>query len=657
MEHLDKTKEQLICELEESDEWYRAIHDKSPIAIELYDSTGALVQVNHSCLELFGVENIEKIKGFSLFADPNISEEHKEKLHRGENIRYQGPFDFEKVKTLNLYHTRREGIIWLDVLITPIGNSAELIKGFLVQIQDITDQKLNVEALHQTERKYERMVTNIQDVVYSVDGETGEYTYLSPVFGKLLGYTQNDIVRMGGRVAFLSKVLPAGKSSEHQDRFIQLHSQSMDQAVTDELWWRCKDGSLKCIADHWNPVYVGGRLVSTDGVLRDITERKQIDEALNELLVRAEASDRLKTAFLNNISHEVRTPLNGILGFAEILDDPGLSPEGMSFYKEVLHISSDRLLNTINSYMDISLIVSGNMSFSNSLFDLRELLGQRYNHFHDLAAAKGVSIKMDHSGDIGKIMLKSDPELIRKVLDHLLENAVKFTEYGSIIVGHRVLPDEIEVYVQDSGIGISEKLQEQIFDSFLQADFSNTRKHEGSGLGLAIAKGLIELLGGKIWVKSIENSGSTFGFSIPNISNLPVNPEKEVIEERQTHENNPVVLIAEDDQINILLLETMLRHSKAIVWHVENGKLAVDCCRNHPEVSLVLMDLKMPELDGFEATRQIKAFRKNLSVIAVTAFAMPGDRERAIAAGCDDYLSKPFSSAVLISKLSEYIRL
>jgi PAS domain S-box-containing protein len=790
MNNLDSTKEQLIAKqwqsekaLRESEDLYRVILEKSPIAIELYDPKGALIHVNQSCLDLFGVDSIDEIHGFLLFNDPNLNNQHKEKLLRGESLRYQDCFDFEKVKNLKLYKTKRSGTICLDVLITPIEGKLGSVIGYLAQIQDITSQKHAEEALQiteeqfrklyndapiglyrttpdgkillanraifdmlgfssieelsarnlkssgfgpsyqreffvsqiektgevkdleakwirsngdviivlenakairdengntlyydgsvaditdrkrtedalaETEKRYEQLVTNIQDAVYSVDGETGEFTYLSPAFGKLLGYTLDDIQAMGGRKVFLSSVLPSGKSNEHLDRFNQLQSKVMKKTFTDELWWRAKDGSLKCISDHWTPVYIEGKLISTDGVLRDITERKQAEEALNELLVRAEASDRLKTAFLNNISHEVRTPLNGILGFVEMMDDPDMTPADKVFYREILQMSSNRLLSTINSYMDISLIVSGNMSVNNSVIDLNDLIIQVHSHYHQQAAAKGVNLAIEASGLQLATKVNSDPELLRKVLDHLVENAIKFTEKGSIMIGTRMLEHDVEVSVKDSGIGIHEELMDRIFDTFLQADVSITRKHEGSGLGLAIVKGIIELLGGKIWVKSIEGAGSTFAFTIPKDS-VAVNPSELSGNTASVEpETRPLVLIAEDDQINILLLVTMLNKTRANVWHVENGLMAVECCRQHPEVSLVLMDLKMPEMDGFEATRQIKSFRPGLPIIAVTAFAMPGDRDRAINAGCDDYMSKPFSSTDLKNKLKDYINL
>jgi PAS domain S-box-containing protein len=811
MNHQEKSRDQLIADLEElqqvydalktayqrdlagrkqieqnfreAEERYRAIFSQSPIAIEYYDADGKLIQVNESCLALFGVTSMEEIRGFSLFSDPNITGENKERLARGESLRYQQIFDFEKVKSLDLYKTIRDGKIWLDVLIKSIGNVQYPLQGFLVQIRDITEEKIaeykllesedkyrnlydlapvglyrsstngqitmanramleilgypsldelsaislspdgfgplynrkvfvdqverfgevkdleslwtgknekllvilenakaikdingdiiyfdgSVEditerkqfekALADTQKRYKHMVTNIKDVVYSVDGETGEYSYLSPAFEKLLGYTEKDVLDMGGRKPFLEKVLPWGMSKQHDDRFFNLHVDMMDHAVTDELWWQCKDGSLKCIADHWSPVYKGNKLISTDGVLRDITQSKKIEEDLNDALVRAEASDRLKTAFLNNISHEVRTPLNGILGFAEMIDDPDISPETRTLYKEILHESSDRLLNTINSYMDISLLVSGNLQVHKVDFDLQGILERECAFFMDQAAAKGVKLELISPEKSDCRVVFSDPYLIRKVFNHLLVNAVKFTEFGTVIVRQRLIDHGMEVTVEDSGIGISEELSEKIFDTFLQVDVSNTRKHEGSGLGLAIAKGIIELLGGRIWLKSTLGKGSTFGFTIPCHSGLRTQAEKPPHTERKDKVELPVVLIAEDDPINIFLLETMLGKSKANIWHVENGLLAVECCQKHPEISIVLMDLKMPEMDGFEATRKIKAFRKELPIIAVTAFAMPGDRNLALEAGCDDYLAKPFNTETILQMLNEYITL
>jgi len=648
----DITEEKIAeYKLVESEDKYRNLYDLAPVGLYRSSITGQIMLANRAMLEILGYASLEELSSISRspggFGQLYNREVFVDQVER-----------FGEVKDLESFWTGKDGSL---LVILENARAIRGINGDIIyfdgSVEDITVRKQFEKALAETQKKYKHMVTNIMDVVYSVDGETGEYSYLSPAFEKLLGYSEMDVLEMGGRKAFLAKVLPHGISKEHDDRFVHLHSDRMDHAVTDELWWQCKDGSLKCIADHWSPVYKGGKLISTDGVLRDITQSKKIEEDLNDALIRAEASDRLKTAFLNNISHEVRTPLNGILGFAEMIDDPDITPDTRTLYKEILHESSDRLLNTINSYMDISLLVSGNMQVHKVDFDLHAILDRECAFFLDQAAARGIVLELITPDDAERQLVFSDPFLIRKVFNHLLSNAVKFTEFGTVVVREKVTDHGIEVTVEDSGIGISEELSEKIFDSFLQVDASNTRKHEGSGLGLAIAKGIIELLGGWIWLKSTIGAGSTFGFLIPCHTGSQTIEEKIQHPERPIGGELPVVLIAEDDPINIFLLETMLGKSKAIIWHVENGSLAVECCQKHPEVSIVLMDLKMPEMDGFEATRKIKAFRKDLPIIAVTAFAMPGDRDLALAAGCDDYLAKPFNTETILKLLAEYIPL
>lgn len=646
MNYLDNTKEELIALLESTEGRYSAIYNQSPIAIELYDSKGNLIQVNESCLALFGIKNIDEINGFSLFSDPNISSENKQHLALGQNIRYQGPFDFEVVKAHKLYSTIREGVIWLDVLITPL-KVHETDNGYLVQIQDITEQRVLEDALRKSEMDYRNFYLNAPIGLYRTTPE-GRVILANQAIADLLRCS--TLEELEGKILDSDNFGPAYNRDDFLD---EIHRNG--EVKDKEAEWVCSDGSIRIVEENARIIYdSAGKALYFDGSVEDITDRKVTAEALNQALVRAEASDRLKTAFLNNISHEVRTPLNGILGFVELIDDPSLTTEDRELYKDILHVSADRLLDTINSYMDISLLVSGNMQVNQSEFNLIKLLNTGCDDFLDAAAAKGVIINQNYHGINAVLMLNSDRELIRKVYYHLLSNAVKFTEFGTINIDYKILESEVEIIVEDSGIGIREDIRERIFDSFLQADLSNTRKHEGSGLGLAIAKGVIELLGGRIWVKSTEGFGSTFGFSIPGL--LLPEPKMEVLEPAKVKAglDDMVILIVEDDPINIYLLESMLNKSNAQVWHVENGQLAVNFCKNHPEVGIVLMDLKMPVMDGFEATRLIKASRPDLPIIAVTAYAMPGDKELAFEAGCVDYISKPFSSVILQEKLRLY---
>jgi len=678
MDDISKSREQLLVELEElhlaykflkskydkefsmrmnsqngpveSGALFQAIHEMSPIAIEYYDAGGSLLEVNPSCLKLFGVKEIGDVQGFSLFSDPNLNDEQKERLNKGEPVRYEGPFDFEKVKSLNLYKTCHNGIIWLDVLITPIKDDNNNIDGYLVHIQDITEQKEAKVALTVSEEKYRNLYNYAPVGLYRTTPE-GKIVMVNEAIRQMLEYP--DTWDPGSVNLSREHFGPAFQRLQFTEEIERL-----GEVKNMEAQWVTGKGRVITVRESARAIRdSNGAILFYDGSAVDITRSKKMEHDLNEALVRAESSDRLKTAFMNNISHEVRTPLNGILGFAEMIDDPDITPEDRILYKDILRTSSDRLLNTISSYMDISLLVSGGMQIHKDCFNLMDLLKEGHDSYFEQAKAKGVTLVIDSMISRGELLINSDKELIRKVFFHLLANSIKFTDFGIVTIGCRILGSEIEITVKDPGIGISEELCEKIFDSFLQVDHSNTRRHEGSGLGLAIAKGLVELLGGRIWVQSEVGSGSTFGFSIPGIISVNSDNEMPETEKPLNFPNGPVILIVEDDPINIYLLETMLGKTNANVWHVENGVLAVDSCRNHPEISIVLMDLKMPVMDGFVATSKIREFRSDLPVIAVTAFAMPGDKERAMDCGCNDYLSKPFNSAQLLEKLRGYINL
>jgi len=263
-------------------------------------------------------------------------------------------------------------------------------------------------------------------------------------------------------------------------------------------------------------------------------------------------------------------------------------------------------------------------------------------------------MRLEISDKTKKITLHSDTELFQKILSHLLDNAVKFTSQGEITFGYAILTGAIEFYVKDTGIGISHESNTLIFESFKQEELSPTRGHEGSGLGLSIAQGLVRLLGGEMRVDSIKGSGSTFFFTLPYDGMKKEDVMSEAVNMEVNVHDNPVVLIAEDDEPNFQLLKAVLKKSAITALSANNGKEAVSRCREHPEISLVLMDIKMPVLDGLDATREIKSFRKDLPIIALTAFAMSGDEKRVREAGCDDYIAKPFDISILLEKLKRY---
>jgi len=368
---------------------------------------------------------------------------------------------------------------------------------------------------------------------------------------------------------------------------------------------------------------------------------------------KAEASDSLKGTFINNISHEIRTPLNGILGFGQILTDPDLSPEEKEQYSEMLNISSSRLVNTVTNFMDISLLTSGNQKVLKKNIKPEKSIKEVVSKFADSCIAKKINLSIESLPPENDIQIFTDEDLLYKILYHLIDNALKFTHIGNITIGYQESESDIVFYVKDTGIGISEDNQNHIFDSFIQEDGAITRRYEGSGLGLSIAKGFIHLLNGKIWLDSEKGKGSTFYFSLPGLQQIQDNSSEQTTTEIHNRKKQ-IILIAEDDDINYYYLKVLLTHVLVEIIHAKNGIEAVDFCHEHPEIELVLMDLKMIEMDGFEATRRIKLFRPELPVIAITAYSESEDKRKAMRAGCDEFLSKPIKKEFLLKKLEEF---
>ncbi|MBN2595216.1 MAG: response regulator [Marinifilaceae bacterium] len=361
---------------------------------------------------------------------------------------------------------------------------------------------------------------------------------------------------------------------------------------------------------------------------------------------KAEASDHLKTAFMNNISHEIRTPLNGILGFAPLIIQSDITMEEKEEFLEILNSSSDRLLNTINAIMDISLIISGNMEVHPQPINISSLLTNTYHNFQESCIKKNVAVKMQFPDNVDNFILNTDGELLQKAVSKLVSNAVKFTTKGSITLGFELINNEIEIFVKDTGIGIEKDSQNIIYKSFMQENISDTRGHEGSGLGLSISKGIIQLLGGKIRLESTKDIGTTVFLSIPNIA--PAVSSKPIKENKTSF-----ILIAEDDDSCYYFEEILLKNGNKIL-RACNGQKAVDLCKIHPDITLVLMDIKMPVMDGIEATHLIKSFRKDLPIVAVTAHEQNEDAFKIKEAGCDEYISKPIKKAKLLSLIQKY---
>ncbi|RPI00454.1 MAG: PAS domain-containing hybrid sensor histidine kinase/response regulator, partial [Ignavibacteriae bacterium] len=356
--------------------------------------------------------------------------------------------------------------------------------------------------------------------------------------------------------------------------------------------------------------------------------RSQLEYELVKAKDKAEESDKLKTAFLANMSHEIRTPMNGILGFAEMLNDNSLSTTNRKKYLEIINSNGKMLINLIDDIIDFAKIESGQVNIVQDDISLNNLLNVVHSTFLTSRLKKDkskVKIITKKAFPDEKSYIRTDPIRLRQILMNLVGNAIKFTHKGYIEFGYDLAENHmLQFYVKDTGIGISGDKLQIIFERFMQADSSPSRKYGGSGLGLAISRGLVELLGGRMWAESTPDVGSVFYFAIPFVSVTRK-------EEERPENNHPKTkyswegkkfLIAEDDKFSYKFLEGFLKQTKADVMRAADGREAVEICRNNTDIDLVLMDIQMPEMNGLEATTAIKKFRKNMPVIAQTANAI-----------------------------------
>ena len=404
-------------------------------------------------------------------------------------------------------------------------------------------------------------------------------------------------------------------------------------------------------------VTINGKLYCLT-VVQDITERKQAEMAIIKAREKAEESDRLKSAFLANMGHEIRTPMNGILGFSELLKNPTLTGKEQQEYVNIIEKSGARMLNIINDLIDVSKIESGQMNVNISKWNINEHAKYIYDFFNPEVESKGLAFSFRFKLAADGAIITTDKEKVNAILVNLIKNAIKFTEKGSIEFGYMNKGEYLEFFVKDTGVGISHDQKEIIFERFRQGSESLSRNYEGAGLGLSISKSFAEMLDGKIWVVSEPGEGSTFYFTIPYKTDNDVKTFHDNDAKVEAHNNDKKlkILIAEDDAIAELYISHIIHDFSKEVLKARTGTEAVEICRNNPELDLILMDIKMPEMDGYEATMKIREFNKKIVIIAQTAYAQTGDKQKAEKAGCNDYISKPIVPHELLSLIKKYFK-
>jgi PAS domain S-box len=505
------------------------------------------------------------------------------------------------------------------------------------------------EALKDSEDRYSKAFKSSPYSITITSVEDGKFIEVNDAFTSIFGFTREEAISNS------SIGLNIWVNIEDRKWVISTLLDGSDVSKKEFLFKK-KNGEIMTGLFATKFIYINKESFIISSI-NDITERKQAELELIKAKEKAEESDRLKSAFLTNMSHEIRTPMNGILGFSELLKEPNLTSDEQQDYIQTIQISGSRMLNTINNIVDISKIESGLTKVDINETNLNEKIEFTYKFFKPEVEIKGIKFSFKNGLQSKEAIINTDNEKVYAILTNLVKNAIKFTYEGSIEFGYEKKGEYLEFFVKDTGVGIPQKQHQIIFKRFRQGSESHNRGYEGSGLGLSIAKSYIEMLGGEIWVESQEGKGSTFYFTIPYnaVSEEKIELLNAVSEKLKEVEIKKLkVLIVEDDEISYSLLSRMLQKLSYEVLHAITGVEAIEACRDNPDLDLVLMDIRMPEMDGNEATRQIRQFNKDVIIIAQTAYGFSSDKEKTIEAGCNDYISKPINKNLLYDLIKKH---
>ncbi|MFP4555734.1 MAG: PAS domain S-box protein [Bacteroidales bacterium] len=659
-----------------SEKRFRLILENMPILLNAFDDDGNMIVWNKACEEATGYSADEIIgnpNAFKILYPDPAYRDHVWKASLDPNNK-------NNVYDLVTKDGSVRTISWFDTYhhVSIPGWSTWGIG------LDITEQKKALEALSDSEAKFRMLVDNAFDGIYLMRNR--RYEYVNQRFVEITGYNCEELTSAN----FDFNMLLTNKSLEMVEQRYRDREQGKRISHQYELQIKSKQGIIREVEVSTASVSKSQDVLVL-GIMRDITERKRTQKlikdneaklkrqneeyfALNEELTetnnrikqinrelrdanqRAEEHDKLKSAFLANMSHEVRTPMNGILGFSQLLLDGTIDNAEREEFVGIIQNCGNQLLAIINDLIDISKIEANQISLNPTPVNINELLNEQLLLFKPKAEANHLTLEKESTTLAPASTIMVDGTRLRQIISNLIGNAIKFTPEGRISYGCIRKHDVIEFYVKDTGVGIPASKQAYIFERFRQVETELARQTSGTGLGLAISKALVSKMGGKIWVESEPGHGSTFRFTIPSKDAVNHVVDPLVTEKRyQTLGKKPQILIADDNEINYLYLKELLKGVDADLLWVTNGQEAVSYVRNNPNIDLILMDIKMPVMDGYEATREVKKIRHDLPIIAQTAYAMTSDREKAAESGCDDYISKPINKENFISIINHFL--
>lgn len=615
------------------------------VGILLSDSDGKIALINRKFCELFGINNEpQNLIGYnfnSAMIKLRAMFSGKEKVLEEINaciLSKKSQLNRE-VKLINNTILERDYI--------PISIDESHYSHIWIY-KDVTEQRSAQEILQKSEEKYRRIIENMRLGLLVVD-QNDIIVDANPSFLELTGYSKEEVIGWPANAIFLSK--DEAKIVNDVTQFRQSGNSS-----AYELEILCKNGERKWIMISGAPIYdINKQYVGSIGIHLDITERKTNEDLLKDAQQKAEASKNAKEIFLANMSHEIRTPMNAIIGMADLLSESNLEHKEKS-YINAIKVSSENLLVILNDILDFSKIDSGKLELEKHPFAFYTLIDNLLLQFELKLSNKNLTLLKEIDNRIN-FQFESDSTRLNQILINLLSNSIKFTDKGSITIRCNLIQETedkqlIEFIVADTGIGIDATKIESIFESFKQEDSSINRKYGGTGLGLSICKQLVELFGGQLTVTSKKGEGSTFSFAIW-LNKTSINPDNENSDEliNKVKFTNTTILLVEDNKMNQLIAQTILEQSGISVDKANNGIEAVNMAKQR-KYDLILMDIQMPEMDGMEATKMIRLDDKFIPIIALTANAIKGDREKYINIGMNDYVSKPFNKNELIKVIS-----
>lgn len=632
-------------------DFFSLLPEYLPLGLIVYDKDGFLKYANITALEMFGV-TLNDILGLNIFDDPNIGAEDKAKLKLGQNTSFETDYDFDRCRKEFAKTATIQCKKYFVTKATIMRDATGASQGILLNCEDVTAKKARDREVFNT---YKTIKSSHRELALALDaGKLISWKYRTDTG---LFYKFSDQVVEGEECSFdiiLNRIHPDDRVRFETFIEMAVHKQILVDNQTLRIF-RKETGDYH----HYSFVYnvmedATGAVASITFIQRDITEDVKYQQNLIRAKERAEEADKLKSTFLATMSHEIRTPLNAIVGFSQLLSEI-TTEEEKNEYRQLIETNSEILLKLIGDILDLSKIEAGSIDIHRQKIDLTALCRELYQSFKQRINNPNVTLRL--VDPYAKCTASLDTHRFTQIFTNFVTNAIKYTPQGEIVMGYECAPGQVRFYVKDTGIGIPDEKKYRIFSRFEKLD----NFAQGTGLGLSICKAIADATGGKIGFESQANAGSEFWYigytevdyaEKTQLSDPDDNSEnsEQKISLSVSNIRDLKILVAEDNDSNYLLLKTILKENR--MTRALTGVEAVEKAKAQ-DFDVVFMDLRMPEMDGLEATALIRKFDQKIPIIALTANAFHADKEAALAAGCNYFITKPIKKRELVDFLSK----